>query len=219
MKKRFLSEKGLLSLEASIAVTIFIFLMLFMYSFFIVFEARNEFAHTILATADSLSKDTYSNEKIGNSGTTAQLAYDLVSMITSATGTESDFASMQLWNEVDKGSATSFYDGTIYASNTAATEHTSDDEETDEAHRSYVVSTGLGDVIKQRFLAYMGNNAEQILERYHIKNGSNGLDFSGSYISSGKLYVSVKYTIEYEFQVFNLDGLQMEQTCCSKLWK
>ena len=32
------SEKGLLSLEASIAVTIFIFLMLFMYSFFVVFE-------------------------------------------------------------------------------------------------------------------------------------------------------------------------------------
>ena len=60
--------------------------------------------------------------------------------------------------------------------------------------------------------------AERLLKRYHIKDGINGLDFSASYISSGKLYLSVKYNIEYTFNAFQLAPLRFEHTACSNLW-
>ena len=75
MRKRFKREKGLLSLEACIAVTIFIFMMLFLYSFFVVFEVRNEMGHVTLATANSLSLDEYENYALGSSDTVGQIFY------------------------------------------------------------------------------------------------------------------------------------------------
>lgn len=67
----FLScEQGLLSLEASIVVTIFIFLVLFLQSFFVIFEARNEMAHVTLATCNSLALDVYENEQLTHSSAT-----------------------------------------------------------------------------------------------------------------------------------------------------
>ena len=47
------------------------------------------------------------------------------------------------------------------------------------------------------------------------------LRISDAYISSGKLYVSVKYEIEYTFNTFKVPGqkpLRFEHTACSKLW-
>lgn len=61
-KRKWGGTKGLLSLEASIALTIFLFLMLFLYSFLAVFEARNQVAHVLLTTADSLALDAFANE-------------------------------------------------------------------------------------------------------------------------------------------------------------
>lgn len=174
-------ERGLLSLEACIAVTIFMFLMLFMYSFFVVFEARNAIGHSVLATANSLSLDAYGNSKYGDADTVAKIFYSIYG--TSGVN-DSGFVDTQKW--YDSG------------------------------------ASGLEGAIQTRFLAYLGGGdkqrANELLERYHIQNGAEGLDFSGSKVEGGRLYLSVKYTIEYEFQVFNLDVLKMEQKACSKLW-
>ena len=173
-------ERGLLSLEACIAVTIFMFLMLFMYSFFVVFEARNAIGHSVLATANSLSLDAYVNSKYGDADTVAAIFYAIYG--TSGVN-DSGFVDTQKWYD-DGG--------------------------------------GLEGAIQTRFLAYLGGGdkqrANELLERYHIQGGADGLDFSGSKVEDGRLYLSVKYTIEYEFQVFNLDVLKMEQKACSKLW-
>ena len=77
MKKWKNKELGLLSLEASISLTIFIFLMLFMYSFFVVFEARNEMAHLVLSTANSMALDTYSSNTFEKSNSVAKFIYDI----------------------------------------------------------------------------------------------------------------------------------------------
>ena len=82
MRKRFKREKGLLSLEACIAVTIFIFMMLFLYSFFVVFEVRNEMGHVTLATANSLSLDEYENDALGSSDTVGQIFYNVYGQAT-----------------------------------------------------------------------------------------------------------------------------------------
>ena len=182
--KRCKKEAGLLSLEASICVTIFIFLMLFLCSIFVVFEARNTMGHALLSATDSLALDAYDNDlNLDMKNDPLRIVFQ--AMYGSA-GEQTDFVDKRLWYKAGQTDAI------------------------------------FQDVIKTRFLAYLtggeSKNAEKILRRYHIKDGVAGLDFSGSKSDGKDLYLSVKYTIEYEFQVFNLKGLQMEQKTCSKLW-
>jgi Flp pilus assembly protein TadG len=193
MGKKIKNEKGLLSLEACIAVTIFIFLMLFLYSFFVVFEVRNEMGHVTLATANSMSLDAYENDTLGESDTIGQIFYNVYGQ---ATNSQNDFTDFGKWYD----------DSTV----------------TDE-NGNVTLSAEFAGVVKARFIAYLtsgdADKAEEILKRYHVVNGVDGLDFSGSHISDGKLYLSVKYEIEYEFNVFNLGSNKFEHKACSKLWK
>lgn len=193
MGKKIKNEKGLLSLEACIAVTIFIFLMLFLYSFFVVFEVRNEMGHVTLATANSMSLDAYENDILGESDTIGQIFYNVYGQ---ATNSQNDFTDFRKWYD----------DSTV----------------TDE-NGNVTLSAEFAGVVKARFIAYLtsgdADKAEEILKRYHVVNGVDGLDFSGSHISDGKLYLSVKYEIEYEFNVFNLGSNKFEHKACSKLWK
>lgn len=193
MGKKIKNEKGLLSLEACIAVTIFIFLMLFLYSFFVVFEVRNEMGHVTLATANSMSLDAYENDTLGESDTIGQIFYNVYGQ---ATNSQNDFTDSRKWYD----------DSTV----------------TDE-NGNVTLSAEFAGVVKARFIAYLtsgdADKAEEILKRYHVVNGVDGLDFSGSHISDGKLYLSVKYEIEYEFNVFNLGSNKFEHKACSKLWK
>lgn len=175
------STSGLLSLEASIALTLFLFLMLFMFSFLVIFEARNQIAHVLLTTADSLALDAFANEA-PQEDTLQEILYGLYGSSTDSDGTYTDSGK--------------WYDG----------------EESE-----------LQDTVKARFVAYLAggdaDTADEILCTLNIANGLRGLDFSESHVADGELFLVVKYKIEYEFQVFGLDGLQLSQSCCSRLWK
>ena len=210
------SESGLLSLEASISLTIFMFFMLFLYSFFIVFEVRNEIAHVVLAATNSLALDTYENEALEKSGTISQV---LTSIYHHASPNEDGFVDSALWNEIKIYEHEGSWNGTIYAKQPDG----SDVTDADDYGKSAMISTRFDKAIKERFVAYLSggstSEADKILKRYHIVNGINGLDFSGSHISSGKIYLSVKYKLEYEYNAFGLGTLEMEQSACSKTWK
>lgn len=231
------SEKGLLSLEACVVVTLFIFFMLFIYSFFIVFETRNEMAHVVLATCNSLSLDTYETEKIENSGSiTTTFFAELYGQLTNA---DSDpFVNHDFWYKIEKGSsgaAEGIWNGTIYATESGKQEAVDQDNtkaaETGKKNTTsldvngqgaYAVNTGLNAVIRERFLAYLADGdekqADRILKRFCVVSGVDGLDFSASYISSGKLHIVLRYQIQYEFNAFNFDTISFEQSACSKLW-
>ena len=193
MKEKKNKESGLLSLEACIAVTLFIFLMLFMYSFFVFFEARNMMAHVMLSTSNSMALDAFENSKLGGEDTLASVFRQLYG---SATNDWNGFTDHRQW----------FVDSAV-----------TDDE------GNTTQSAEFSDVIRTRFLSYLSNGdedeANRILNGYHIKNGITGLDFSKSYIESDNLYLIANYTLEYEFQVFGFDSVQLEQKVCSKLWK
>ena len=221
----FLScEQGLLSLEASIVVTIFIFLVLFLQSFFVIFEARNEMAHVTLATCNSLALDVYENEQLTHSSATMDFFLALNGI--GRTLHSDSFVDDSLWHKVAKGSGPAgIWNGTIYA--TEAGKNGTPNTKTNDVfgNSAVAVSADLEKAIRKRFVAYLsgGNTAqaERILKRYKIVGGVDHLDFSGSYISSGKLYVSVKYEIEYTFNTFKVPGqkpLRFEHTACSKLW-
>jgi len=181
-KRRFRGTSGLLSLEASIALTLFIFLMLFMFSFLVVFEARNQVAHVMLSTADSLSKDPLANEAPADDDIVQELLYGLYNATANSHGTYTDSSK---WYDSDE--------------------------------------TVIQETIKARFIAYIAGGdkeeADRILRGLNIVDGIEGLDFSGSCVADGNLYLNISYKIEYEFQVFGLEPMSMSQSCCSKLWK
>lgn len=238
MMKKEKSEKGLLSLEASIVVTIFLFLMLFLYSFFIVFEARNEMAHVLLASTNSMALDPYGNEKLTNSGTLAGPLSDLLRSIYGLViSPDKGFVSFEMWNQIENGTIDpTEWNGTIVVSDSGGSGVSPGgssgggfrgsgvgENEVDIYGNRSASSSLLARVIKERMIAYLADGdeaeADKILKRYHIVNGLDGLDFSGSMISSGNLYVKVRYTLEYEFDFWNLGTIEMEQSACSKLWK
>lgn len=179
--RKWRSTSGLLSLEASIALTLFLFLMLFMFSFLVVFEARNQIAHVLLTTADSLALDAFANEA-PEEDTLQSILYGLYGASTDSNGTYTD--------------SSKWYDGE---------------------------KAELQNTIQDRFVAYLAggdeDEADKILRSLNIVNGLQGLDFSESHVTNGELFLVVKYKLEYEFQVFGLDGPQLSQSCCSKLWK
>lgn len=85
--RKFKKEtKGLLSLEASIALTIFIFLMLFLYSFFVVFEARNQIGHVLLSTAESLSLDAFATDTLKDDESLKSIIYNIYSNSSESNG-------------------------------------------------------------------------------------------------------------------------------------
>lgn len=149
--------------------------------------------HVTLATANSMSLDAYENDTLGESDTIGQIFYNVYGQ---ATNSQNDFTDFRKWYD----------DSTV----------------TDE-NGNVTLSAEFAGVVKARFIAYLtsgdADKAEEILKRYHVVNGVDGLDFSGSHISDGKLYLSVKYEIEYEFNVFNLGSNKFEHKACSKLWK
>ena len=194
MAERKNTQSGLLSLEACISVTVFIFLMLFLYSLFIVFEARNLVGHAVLAAANSLSLDAYSGGTDLQSGS-AKAVFD------------------QLYAAPLNPYAAAFTDSGKWYENATS----------EAADGTTVLSADFQGAIESRVLAYLGagdrQDAKSLLERFHIKDGAAGLDFSGSHMESDDLYLCVTYTIEYEFQVFNLKGVEMKQEVCSRRWQ
>lgn len=177
---------GLLSLEASIVLTIFIFLMLFMYSFLVVFEARNEIAHVLLTTADSLALDSFASNK-PKEHTVEHALVALYGKMDDSDGTYS--------------TTTKWYDKSEYNKD----------------------ANLVPDTIKTRFVAYLAGGdekeADRVLKSLNIEGGIDALDFSGSYIANGDLYIKVRYKIDYEFKVFGFGSMTFEQSCCSRLWK
>lgn len=213
MKKK---EDGVLTLEASISLTIFIFMMLFLYSLFVVFEARNVMAHATLATADSLSIDVYETEKISGSDDLGTLMSDIYHSVFD---NDSPFYSNSKWYTLDGNSTT--WNKNVYVS---AEGSENDGQFSDQYGNSAYVSDAFATVVKDRFFAYLvgsdnRSDIEEFLDKYHIIGGVDGVNFSGTKIVDGDLYIVVSYELDYEFDMFDLMNITFKQSACSKIWK
>lgn len=193
MFKRVNNERGVISLEASIVVSLFIFLMLFLYSFFMMFQARNAIGHAVLSATNSLSLDAYANEHLVDEDTLIGVLSSLYGEISS-----DDNAFLEAYKWYDDATTTS-----------------------DTGER--VASEAFLNAIEERVIAYLANGdrdkAEDILNKYHIVGGLNGLDFSKSYVEDDNIHIILQYKLAYEFNVFGLGPVELEQSACSKLWK
>ena len=208
MKK---DERGVITLEACITVFAFLILMLLLSSLFVMFMAQNAMAHAKLQTAESLSLDVYRTETIGLlDGKISPIGSYVSQFVFGWFGKPEDnpnFITDDCW-------------------------YTDQDKV---AHRNRQIKNGfeeepeeyqtdeLTQTVKTRFLGYLcggdEKEADEMLLRLNVKDGLSGLDFSGSYIKDDVLYVVVKYELESDFKIWDLNDIPVEQTANSKLWK
>lgn len=182
-------QRGAVTLEACVSVLSFMVLMLLLSSLFILFMAQNVTAHTVLQTSESLSLDVYAIESL-------MKEEGKIGSVSANVG--------QLVTKLFGSSS----DNPHFVTN----------------NRWYAAdATDLESTLKTRFIGYLANGdetaADELLTRMNVVDGVDGLDFSQSYVVDDTLYIVLKYKLEYDFNIWDLGTIEVEQKTCSKLWK
>lgn len=182
-------QRGAITLEACISVLAFLVLALLLSSLFIMFMAQNVTAHVTLQTSESLSLDVYTIESL--------IKED--GKIGSVGENLGQFITKLFGSSSDNPyfvTDSRWYNGD---------------------------ATQLEQTIKTRFVGYLTGGdeteADAMLSRMNIVDGLDGLDFSESYVANDTLYIVLKYELEYDFNIWGLGTVEVEQKACSKLWK
>lgn len=211
MRHRRTNKNGSVSLEACIVVPIFMFLMLFVYSFFMIFTAQNSISHALLQSSQSVSLDPHKTEKIGvASGEIPGSVIDaLVELLESD---DTNFKSDSKWYATDSG----FSEAKVTIVTNGFMEATQKVDVTG------LSSPLLNDTAKKRFIAYLTggdeDKAREYLDTLNIVNGLDGITFT-ALISGEDIYITATYEIEYVFNFQGAAKIPMTQTVCSRMWK
>lgn len=191
-------ERGVISLEASIVLPLFIFLLLFFYGFIVSFSGQQAICHSIVQSADSLSLDTYALERINSDNKGEELITNLYSTVSGFIYNNelkldnSYFASKEKWYADSSKTIT----------------------EVKKRFTGFLVGDdGSDEDIKGR--------ADRLLKYVGVQNGYDGLDFSETTIdeANNTLNIVVKYKEEYVFNFQGLLAFDRRQEFKVKLWK
>jgi len=206
--KRMKKENGVIALEASLVLTLFMFMIMFLYSFFVIYAAQSAINHALIQTAQSMSIDSFSTEN---------LTFDEVPSSTNQILTT---IGLNLSINNDK-----FISDSRWYNNLAE----DDWYEEDTSEKKIIEQkNNFHSIVKNRFVAYFtagGDNAlaEKKLKGFNVIDGLNGLDFSESYMDydSGDLHINVKYKSKFifNFSSFGINDIQFSESAVSHLWK
>lgn len=204
MKKKRNWSKGSITIEACVALTLFMFLILTLYSFFYVFEAQMKIKLNLIRTAESMSVDPFVSSRVDK----ATLGHD---------ATISDFlSSLSLYLVTKNDSFVS--EGTWYK------EFDSKEDNVIKAQNEYQKNQAdLGNVAKTRFVALYNGGDEaamvQSLNKLRVVDGN--VDLSESVMENGNLKLVASYKLKYlfDYPAFKMPDIEMKQTAVSKVWK
>ncbi len=203
-------KKGSISLEACVVVPIFMILILFIYSIFIVFTAQNLISHALLQSGQSVSLDPYKTEKIDTGSGLLSLGEFIAKL---SEGSDPYFMTNTKWYSKEDDS--SLANATI----SIVTGGFLNPEPEDVTGLS---SSAMNDVVRKRFVAYLTGGdettADQILRSMHVVNGLEGITFT-AVVKDDDIYITANYELEYVFSFQGMAKLQVQQSVCSHLWK
>lgn len=206
--KKLKKENGVIALEASLVLTLFIFMIMFLYSFFVIYAAQGTINHALVQTAQSMSIDPFATEKLA------------VDEVPSSTYQILTSIGLDLSINNDKYISTSHWYNDL----------TEDDWYKGKTEEAKLVSqkNDFESIIENRFIGYLtseGNreSAEELLKSLNVIGGLNGLDFTESYIDydNGDLYVKVKYKSKFifNFSTFGVNDIEFHESAVSHIWK
>ena len=173
-------EKGMLVVEASLALTAFMFFILFFLSFSRVYRAQEVVSHATFQTAQTMAVESYTRETVGESGTLGAIT-KLVDFVA----------------KISKGTRPALID----------------------SYSSYGTVANLKGVVSDVFalsIADKENEADIKLEQLGVKDGLDGIDFSGTSITGSVITVKVKYKVKLQFNFFGVDELELTKTATCK---
>jgi len=213
MKCNNIKNRGSISLEACVVVPIFMILMLFIYSFFIVFSAQNSISHALLQSCQSVSLDPYMTENlyVDNTKLPASMGDAIAKLME---GDNLHFMSESTWYKTDnsKNFSEAFVDiitGGFESGN-------------EKVEVKGIASDELNNVVKQRFVGFLTGGddtaAKKDLDALNVVGGLDGIVFQ-ALVSGDDLYITANYQIEYVFSFQGTAKITMKQTVCSRIWK
>lgn len=98
-------NEGVISIEASIAIVLFLFMMLFFYSLFYMTIAHHMIAHALTQASQSMSLDTYES-KVFTADKDALLGANnlgqVINGLLGAVGADNGYVSTKRWYDTDK---------------------------------------------------------------------------------------------------------------------
>lgn len=200
------NESGSVTVEATLAVTLFIIFMLFLTTLFFMVYVQEGIAHSVVQTSDSLSVEAYSINKLQTGiDTGAKSAItDLAVKLFSTANSDKHFYTDKRWFSEDQ-----LKEQYVKEPELSITD-------------PKIRTIDLADTIKTRFIGFFANGdveyAKSFLEKMGVVDGLDGLDFSESRVESGKLYITVKYKLKYLINIGDLGTIDVSQTYCSKIW-
>lgn len=199
MKKlfsRFRDEQdGVIALEACISLTLFLFVMLTLYSLLRMFTVQSMISHAAQEACQSIALEGYGNSTM-ETGTLQNIPNALVTLITGGFNTK--------FNESPDFSFRNFLD---LKNNAEA-----------------VVNAAAESTARTRFAAYLGGGetqADELLKNYGVVNGLQGISFTGTSKSGTDMTIQVEYRVRLIFylEAFHFGEFKSTQKVCCRLWK
>lgn len=199
--KFFRRSNAAVSLEACIVLTLFIFFVLTLYSFFSVFEVQGKVSSAMMQCAQSLAVDTYNIDRI-----------------------YVDFDE----EEHDELSFPAYLVSKLGLEKSVINDYNvTKDNKWFKTPAKANVNQALKEVIKKRFIAYLTDEgtdeaAKELLTRLRVDGDIDGFDFSNSEIDAdNNLIIRVSYRVGYVFDCpsIGLQPLEFNQSTSSRLWR
>lgn len=198
MKKIFSGFKdeqdGAIAIEACISLTLFLIVMIALYSVIQVFTVQSMISNAMQEACQSMALENY-NQSMFKTGTLQQIPSKVFDWISGGHrenfSTSADFS----W----KGMFSSL-------------QSTTEMEQTETSNA------------KKRFAAYLNGGTEDadgLLKNYGVVGGLDGISFAGTEKSGTDMTIQVSYKVRLLFyiEMFHFGEFESTQTVCCRLWK
>ena len=184
-------EDGVIALEACISLTLFLIVMLALYSIIGMFTAQSMISHSLQQAGQSIALENYKNTKM-DVKTMQKVPLSWLGKVTGGWSTESNNAL-----DVTGGS---FSDGTT-------------------VKKSNVENIAKKRFLS--YLGGNGKNADAQLKALGVVGGVGGVNFEGTKLSGDDLIIQVSYKIRLVFyiEMFHFGEFDSTQSVCCRLWK
>ena len=187
----FYAEDGVIALEACISLTLFLIVMLALYSLINMFTAQSMIAHALQQTGQSIALENYKNSK-SDVKTMQRLPLALLQKLTEGIGASSD-------SKYDVGGG-SFSDSMVF---------------TDFLSMNTVRKRFAS------YLGGNTENADKMLRNMGVVDGLNGIKIKSGKISGNDVVIEISYKVRLIFyiEMFHFGEFESTQKVCCRLWK
>lgn len=187
----FYAEDGVIALEACISLTLFLIVMLALYSLINMFTAQSMIAHALQQTGQSIALENYKNSK-SDVKTMQRLPLALLQKLTEGIGASSD-------SKYDVGGG-SFSDSMVF---------------TDFLSMNTVRKRFAS------YLGGNTENADKMLRNMGVVDGLKGITIKNGKISGSDAIIEISYKVRLIFyiEMFHFGEFESTQKVCCRLWK